>query len=90
MCGRGTGLALNGHAPGCDPVIRNFQTWQTLYESKLDELIAGPFSKAAVDAQLDVWLQQIERAGFPVNKTAVAELQAILERARKPRLPLLI
>ncbi|HET8937950.1 MAG TPA: CotH kinase family protein [Polyangiales bacterium] len=85
MCGRGTGLALNGHAPGCDPVIRNFQAWQTLYESKLDELIAGPFSKAAVDAQLDVWLQQIERAGFPVNKTAVAELQAILERARANR-----
>ena len=84
MCGGG-GLALNGHAPGCDPVIRNFQAWQAQYEAKLDELLAGPFSKATVDAQLDAWLSQIREAGFPTEDAAVEELQAVLERARTHR-----
>jgi spore coat protein H len=86
MCsGGGMGFALNGPAPGCDPVIRNFQAWQNLYETKLDELLAGPFSKAQVDARFDVWMQQIQDAGFPNNLTAIQELQAILERARTHR-----
>jgi hypothetical protein len=86
MCGSGTGgFALNGHAPGCDPVIRNFHAWREHYEAKLDELLAGPFSKAAVDAQLDLWTQQIQDAGFPVNTQGIQDLQAILDRARTNR-----
>lgn len=85
-CGSGgMGFALNGPAPGCDPVIRNFQSWQPRYEAKLDELIAGPFSKSIVDAQLEAWTQQIHNAGFAADRAAVQELQAILERARTHR-----
>lgn len=86
MCmSNSTGFALNGPPPGCDPVFRNFQNWQALYEAKLDELLAGPFSKAAVDAQLATWSMQIRDAGFPTNDEAVEELQAILERTRTHR-----
>lgn len=87
MCGSSGagGFALNGPAPGCDPVIRGFQAWQQLYEAKLDELLAGPFSKAVVDAQLDTWMKQIQDAGFVVNEAAVQDLQGVLERARTHR-----
>jgi spore coat protein H len=84
MCGAG-GFELNGPAPGCDPVIRNFQAWQDLYESKLDELLAGHFSKARVDADIEAWTQQIQNAGFQVDQAAIGELQSVIERARTHR-----
>ena len=86
MC-RGGGRFGNGDGPpaGFDPIIRNFQAWQTRYEEKLDALLAGPLSKRVVDEQFRVWQAQITAAGFKVNETGVAELQAILERTRAHR-----
>jgi len=66
-------------------MFRNFQAWTARYEAKIDALLAGPFAASAVDAKLEQWQAQIRDAGFAVNETAVAELQAILERARQHR-----
>jgi spore coat protein H len=84
-CGSSGGFGVDGPPPGCDPVFRNFQSWQAHYEAKLDALLAGAFSKATIDAQLAAWSQQLRDAGFPVEEAAVADLQAVIERARMHR-----
>jgi spore coat protein CotH len=78
------GLAT-GPAPGCDRVIQNFQAWQASYDAKIDAFIAGPFSKAVVDAKLDQWRAQLLTAGYAVDEAALTELRAILDRARMNR-----
>jgi spore coat protein H len=82
VCGT---LGALGPAPGCDPVIRNFQTWLPSYEAKVDAFIAGPFSKQAVDDKLERWTQQLLAAGYPVQQIAVDELEATLDAARTNR-----
>ena len=84
-CSGGAGFGVNGPAPGCDRVIKNFQAWQTSYEAKIDALVAGPFSQERVNEQLAVWSQQLATAGFPVPAAPMQELQAILDRARTNR-----
>ncbi|MBN1655287.1 MAG: CotH kinase family protein [Deltaproteobacteria bacterium] len=71
-----------GPPPGCDRLFQAFQAWQAQYEAKVDRLVAGPFSKAAVDNKINKWKQQISGAGFPVNETAISELTRILDQAR--------
>ncbi|HMJ15582.1 MAG TPA: CotH kinase family protein [Polyangiaceae bacterium] len=79
--------ASAGLAPAtlCDRVFLNLHARKALYEAKVDAFIAGPFSKAAVDAKLDQWAQQLLSAGYPAEPSAVSELKAILDRARMSR-----
>lgn len=81
-CGFGS---ISGPAPGCDPVIANFQDWMTDYDAMVDQFIAGPFSKGNVDGKLAVWRAQIEAAGYSVPAGPFNELTAILDRARTNR-----
>lgn len=46
----------------CDPLIQHFSAWRVDYKKQLDELIAGPFAKARVDAVLTDWITQIQAA----------------------------
>jgi spore coat protein H len=78
-------FAARGPAPGCDPVIQNFQTWLPSYEAKVDAFIAGPFSKQAVDDKLERWTQQLLAAGYPAQQIAVDQLKAALDAARTNR-----
>jgi spore coat protein CotH len=85
QCGCAGGFGRLGPHPGCDRVIQNFQAWQAFYEAKVDEFVAGPFSKTAVDEKLERWTQQILDAGFPVQQAAINELRAIVDRSRMNR-----
>jgi spore coat protein CotH len=49
-------------AASCDLLIQHFSTWRVDYKKKLDELVAGPFAKARVDALLNAWISQIQAA----------------------------
>jgi hypothetical protein len=69
----------------CDRLFLNLHASKALYDAKVDAFIAGPFSKAAVDAKLDQWTQQLLTAGYPVEPSAVTEIKAILDRARMNR-----
>jgi hypothetical protein len=46
----------------CDLLVQHFGTWRVDYKKQLDELIAGPFAKARVDALLAAWITQIQPA----------------------------
>ena len=80
-----SGSASGGPPSACDPIIHNFQAWQMMYEAKVDQFIAGPFNKAAVDAKLAAWKKQLADAGFRVDEQAITSLQATLDRARTNR-----
>jgi spore coat protein CotH len=73
-CRAGGGFGAISAPPGCDRVIQNFQAWQSSYDSQVERLIAGPFSKSAVDMKLEQWKAQIVAAGFPVQQAAIDEL----------------
>jgi hypothetical protein len=83
-------------AATCDPLSAEFASWRADYETMVDQLLAGPFSEAAVGAQLDAWTEQIAPLvdataglnGAPDADTwraAVATLQAVLSSSRLHR-----
>jgi hypothetical protein len=80
--GGGFGQAL---APGCDPVIKGFQSLLDEYNARVDEFIAGPFSKQSVDQKLDAYSAQLTAAGFVAPTAQIETLRAILDRARQNR-----
>jgi hypothetical protein len=44
----------------CDQLVSNLKTWLDDYGAKVDEFIAGPFSRDRVDVQLNAWATQIQ------------------------------
>jgi spore coat protein H len=84
-CSCGGGLGRRELAPGCDPVIKNFQAWIAAYEAKVDALIAGPFRKTNVDEALDRWKKQLTTAGYAPPEAEITRLTQILDRARMNR-----
>ncbi len=80
-------------AASCDMFVQRLITWRSDYESAIDEFVAGPFSRARVDAKLDAWSAQLrqyvsEAAGINLAPdeaawaTGLAELKSKIESAR--------
>lgn len=59
---RNQSVAGSDRPASCDPLVSHFIEWLPDYEQKVDELLAGPFQEAHVDALLDSWTTLIRSA----------------------------
>jgi hypothetical protein len=59
---RNHSVAGMDYPASCDPLVAELIGWQSEYEQKVDEFLAGPLRKQHVDTLLNTWSEQIRPA----------------------------